>query len=904
MSNWYNLTAAEVLHRLASDPEQGLDENEVIKRQASYGKNELIEKGRKSIWAILWEQLTATLVVVLIVAAVITAALGDINDTLAIFAIIVLNAALGTFQEFKAEKAMAELRRLAAPNVKVRRAGSVHELSARELVPGDIVILEEGALVPADCRLTESANLRINEAALTGESLPVDKQVSVCSGDHIPLGDRSNMIYLGTVVSYGRATAVVTETGMHTELGNIASMLQGVRREQTPLQRRLDRLGHRLVFAIVLLSALLLIIGLLSGESLSVMFMIAVSMAVAAIPEALPAVVTITLALGAQRMLKRQALIRKLPAVETLGSITVICSDKTGTLTENRMTVTALEVAGKKFDSLDNEAAINSLNNDGVRLLLAGGALSSDALLQEQDEKLQSIGDATESAMVLVSARAGLRKPELEQLLPRVGELPFDSDRKRMTTIHRITADTRSVVAVPAHQPFIAFTKGAVDSLMSISNQIWEEGRIVPLNDNWRARISEAHDRMTNQGLRVLGVACRPLASEQQSDIEREMIFIGMVGMIDPARPEVKQAVETCRAAGIRPIMITGDHPHTARYIAEDLMIHEHGRVITGRELDKMSVDELIAIVDDISVYARVSPAHKLKIIEALQQRGQIVAMTGDGVNDAPALKRADIGLAMGITGTDVAKEAADLVLLNDNFATIVAAVEEGRVIYDNIRKYIKNTLTGNAGAISLMLFAPVISLPLPLLPLQILWMNLVTDGLPSLALGLEPAEHDTMQRPPKRPDESLLDKAIGWHAVITGIVIGLVLLVLGYSYWQSGNPAWQTMVLTTLIFSRLGHMLATRVERTSVFTAGLFSNRTLIGAIALTVLLQLAIVYEPYLQGFFKTVALSALDLAISAAVSIAVFLAIELEKYLLRRFNSSKQAVRVFYTREAEKW
>ncbi|MFQ5855896.1 MAG: cation-translocating P-type ATPase [Anaerolineae bacterium] len=947
MMGWYHLEVAGVLSHLETDPKQGLSQAEVQRRLAEYGPNELIERGLKSPWLILGEQLTAVMVIILIIAAVISAALGDYKDAIAIMAIVVLNAVLGFTQEYRAEKAMAALKKLAVPTVKVRRDGHVREISARELVPGDIVLLEAGALIPADGRLLESVNLRTQEAALTGESEPVEKSpgalagedpssssepaLSLPKGQALPLGDRRNMVYMGTVVTYGRGLAVVTETGMHTELGRIAEMIQTVEREPTPLQRRLEQLGRGLALAALAIVTVVFTLGVLRGEDVRLMFLTAISMAVAAVPEGLPAVVTIALALGAQRMLKRRALIRKLPAVETLGSVTVICSDKTGTLTENRMAVTVLDVAGRTVNlteilrhgrpiwtpsgnpHLVAEAPLEAATtldtpevelDPTLQLLLAGGALCNDAILEPADDEsgdLRAVGDPTEGALVVVAAQFGLLKAELERSLPRVAEAPFTSERKRMTTVHKVASDG---LPIPSSQPdnpepdiwnpapYVAFTKGAVDSLLDVSSQVRVDGRIEPLTDDWRERIQAANDRLAQDGMRVLGVAFRPLEApptdSREETLERDLTFVGLVGMIDPPRPEVKEAVQTCKTAGIRPVMITGDHPLTARHIARELSIAAGGRVMTGQDLARVSVEELEAVVEEVPVYARVSPEHKLKIVQALQDGGHIVAMTGDGVNDAPALKKADIGVAMGITGTDVSKEAADMVLLDDNFATIVAAVEEGRTIYDNIRKFIKYTLTSNSGEIWVMLLAPFLGMPLPLLPLQILWINLVTDGLPGLALAVEPAERDTMRRSPYHPQENIFGRGMGRDILWVGLLMGLVSLGMGYWAWSTGHPTWQTMVFTTLTLSQMGNALTLRAEHDSLFTIGLLSNKPLLGAVLLTFVLQLAVVYVPFLQGFFKTVALPPGDLAISLILSTVVFYGVELKKWLLRRSSA----------------
>jgi Ca2+-transporting ATPase len=920
MRGWHHLSAGAVLAQLRSDADHGLSETEAVRRLAEHGPNELIERGMRSPWFILWEQLTATMVVILIAAVVVSAVLGDYKDAVAILAIVVLNAALGFTQEYRAERAVAALKKLAIPTVKARRGGRIQETSARELVPGDIVLLEAGNLVPADGRVLESANLRIQEAALTGESEPVEKDPRALLARDLPLGDRRNMAYMGTVVTYGRGLAVVTETGMDTELGGIATMIQTVRQEPTPLQRRLDQLGRKLAAVALAVVGVVFSLGLLRGEDARLMFLTAVSLAVAAVPEGLPAVVTIALALGAQRMLKRRALIRRLPAVETLGSVTVICSDKTGTLTENRMTVTVLDVAGHRVDLTEHLRRARPVLDPGddqpsvltgqpaLALLLAGGALCNDAVLVPDGDDPgagtdarahHTVGDPTEGALVVAAARLGLWKAELEKAFPRVAEVPFDSERKRMTTVHRVTAMAGSnlpgldLSKLPTlgigSPPSVAFSKGAVDRLLDVSSQVCVDGQAVPLNGMWRERILAANDRLAQNGMRVLGVAFRPLESPgpggHGDSLERDLIFVGLVGMIDPPRPEVKDAVLTCRTARIRPVMITGDHSLTAQHIARELGIMVDGRTLTGQDLEGLSIEALQEAVKEVRVYARVSPEHKLKIVQALQARGHIVAMTGDGVNDAPALKKADIGVAMGITGTDVAKEAADMVLLDDNFATIVAAVEEGRIIYDNIRKFIKYLLTTNSGEIALMLLAPFLGMPLPLLPLQILWINLVTDGPPALALSVEPAERDAMRRPPYHPNENIFGRGMGRHILWVGVLMSLLSLGVGYWYWQTGDANWQTMVFATLTFSQMAHVLAIRSGRDSLFRIGLLSNTPLLGAVILTFVLQLAVIYVPFLQEFFNTLALPAGALALSLAVSSVVFWAVEVEKWLMRR-------------------
>jgi Ca2+-transporting ATPase len=836
------------------------------------------------------------MVVILIVAAVISALLADYKDAAAIGAIVVLNAILGFSQEYRAEKAMAALKKLSVPHSRVRREGEVREVSSVDLVPGDIVFLEAGNFIAADGRLLESADLQTHEAALTGESEPIRKTIAAIDQPDLPLGDRRNMVYRGTFVTAGRGMAVVTETGMRSQLGRIAALIQTVEQEATPLQRRLEQLGRGLAAAALSIVAVIFVLGVLRGEELKLMLLTAVSIGVAAVPEGLPAVVTIALTLGAQRMLKRRVLVRRLAAVETLGSVTVICSDKTGTLTENRMTVAILQLSDRAFDVARSPGMDAGLPRS-ARLLLAGGALCNDAILQPdggQQDSTPALGDPTEVALAAVAARFGLDKSLLEQSLPRVAEVPFDSGRKRMTTVHALPTGPERVPdlvrdlfnGTAASQ--IAFTKGAVDGLLSVSTSVWIDDRIEPLDQTWRERVANANAELARKGMRVLGVAFRPLASIHDAvspSLERELTLIGMVGMSDPPRPEVAAAVATCQSAGIRAVMITGDHPLTASTIAAELGITGEGPALTGPELERMPVEQLERLAESTPVYARVSPEHKLKIVEGLQRRKQIVAMTGDGVNDAPALKKADIGIAMGVTGTDVAKEAADMVLLDDNFATIVAAVEEGRVIYDNVRKFIKYILATNSGEIWLMLVAPLAGMPLPLLPLQILWLNLVTDGLPALALGVEPPEEDVMRRPPYSPNENIFARGLGRHVIWVGLLMGSLSLGAGYRYWSLGDPNWQTVLFTTLTFSQMAHVMAIRSERQSLFRLGLLSNKALLGAVMLTFLLQLALIYSPVLQSLFKTNPLPPLDLAVTIALSLTVFLAVELEKWLLRR-------------------
>jgi Ca2+-transporting ATPase len=920
MPNWYQLDPQQTLQELGTDLHAGISSEEAARRLEQYGPNELVERGAKSPWAILWEQLTGIMVVILIISAVVSLFLHEYVDTIVIMIIVVLNALLGFTQEYRAERAMAALKKMAVPRVHVRRDGHLREIPAGEIVPGDVIVLEAGNSIPADSRLVEVANLRVQESVLTGESEAVEKDLAAIHVENPSLGDRINMVYMGTIVTYGRGTAVVTDTGMKTQLGKIADMIQSVGTEKTPLQRRLEQLGKGLAVAALVIVALVFVSGLLRGESWIEMFRISIAMAVAAVPEGLPAVVTIALALGAQRMLQRRALIRKLPAVETLGSVTFICSDKTGTLTENKMTVTVVDVAGHSLDMKERlrsfsptvsredaarEEAVELLHESpAIVFTMAGGALCNDASLEEiagEPGTFSTMGDPTEGALVIAAARAGLWEIELDEAFPRVAELPFDSDRKRMSTVHQPVPEKVPAVLNPFHDDrpdffeanhYLVVTKGAVDSLLEVSDTIWSGGDAQPLDDEWRERVMQGNNKLAQNGMRVLGVAIRQrdniLTNDPNDPLESKLIFIGMVGMIDPARPEVQQAVKTAQEAGIHPVMITGDHPLTASYIARELGITSQSRVVTGRDLDSMSVEQLKEMVEEVPVYARVSPEHKLKIVQALQDRGHIVAMTGDGVNDAPALKRADIGVAMGITGTDVTKESSDMILLDDNFATIVAAVEEGRRIYDNIRKFIKYAMTSNVGEIWVMLLAPFVGMPLPLTPLQILWINLVTDGLPGLALTIEPAEHDTMRRPPHSPKENILARGMGVDILWIGLLLGLTSLGVAYLYYQM-NPAavdtWRTIAFTTLTLAQMGNALASRSARETIFQIGLFSNKAMLGSVLLTFVLQLAVIYVPFLNKAFNTTPLSLKDLGISLAFSTIVFFAVELVKWIKQK-------------------
>ena len=893
--NWHTVETKTVLDEFSSSQSTGLSAQQVNERSAQYGVNELVERGGRTALQILWEQITATMVLILIGAAAVAGFLGDTKNTVAILAIVILYAFLGFIQEYRAEQAIAALKKMSVPHVRVLRDGQLQELSARDLLPGDILQLETGNLIPADLRLLEAVNLRIQEAALTGESEPIGKHTAALSNDDLPLGDRRNMAYMGTIITQGRGLAVVVATGMQTELGKIADLIQQVKQEQTPLQRRLDALGKTLAIIGVIIAALIFSLGVWRGSQIDDMLLTAVSVAVAIVPEGLPAVVTITLALGAQRMLKREALIRKLPAVETLGSVTVICSDKTGTLTENRMTVVMLDVAEHAIDlteQVERDGTLRATRGLGapaqssLSLAAIGGTLCNDAeLIDIGDDRFRTLGDPTEGALVVAAAKMGYWKSSLDSSFPRTAELPFDSERKRMTTVHHLDRYDPTVLSglEIGDKRYIAFTKGSVDGLLDITSHVWVEGKSKKLDSSWRSRIEAANERLAKKGMRVLAVGFRLLRSIPEiieTDLEQNITMVGLFGMIDPPRSEVQDAVATCRAAGIRPVMITGDHPLTALEIARQLGITENGRALAGVEIEKLSFDELKQVVNEVSVFARVAPEHKLKIVQALQEQGHIVAMTGDGVNDAPALRKADIGVAMGITGTDVSKEASDLVLLNDNFATIVAAVQEGRTIYDNIRKFVRFSVAGNIGKVLVMLLSPFLGKPLPLLPLQLLWLNLMTDGLLGLGMGVENPEPDTMKRKPYAPAEGVFSRGAGAQTIWVGVLIGAIALGIGAWYFFSQNPAWQTMIFTALAFMQVFQALSSRSEKESAFKTGVLSNPLLAGMILLVVVLQVLVIYIPAFGNFFEVVPLGAFDLIIAAGAGLIVFAMMEVLK------------------------
>lgn len=867
--NWHLMEASEVVSRLQSDVSSGLSNIDASRLQNIHGPNELLDRGGKSPWLILWEQFTSTMALILSAAALVSGFVGSFKDCLTIMAIVCLFALLGFVQEYRAERTMRALKRLAIPTVRVRRDCETNEIPSLDLVPGDIVLLEAGNLVPADCRVIESHNLKIQESVLTGEADAVEKSALTLNDRSGALGDRINMAFMGTTVSYGRGVVIVVATGMGTELGRIATMLQDVVEELTPLQKRLDRLGKLLALLAILISILYFGLGLMRGEELRLLLMTAVSLAVAAIPEGLPAVVTITLAIGSQRMLKRRALIRKLPAVETLGSVTVICSDKTGTLTENCMTVTELL------------PSVTCQQNQ----LLSAAVLCNDADFRTDEAGLTMLGDPTETALLAAAVKAGILKHDLNTLFPRIAEIPFDSATKRMVTLHTVSSDTPldslpAVFELHAGQRFM-IAKGAADVLLPFCGDQSSQLAIM-------AQVAE----LASRGRRVLACAGRRLEVDEQfglGQLSTRMEFIGLVAMMDPPRSEARAAVATCLEAGVRPVMITGDHPLTASSIARSLGITDSEAVISGAELDLIGPDGLAEACGHTSVYARVSPEHKLLIVDALQRRGEVVAMTGDGVNDAPALKKADIGISMGITGTDVAKEAADMVLLDDNFATIVSAVEEGRTIYDNICKFIEFSVAGNLGKILTVLTLPLLGLPSPLTPLQLLWLNLLTDGLLGLGMGVERAEPDIMRRSPVSTTSQIFDRRMLRHTLLTGGLIGISSIAIAWYHWYNHSGNWQTILFTSLAFAQVGQAMALRSFTHSFFRVGYFSNPLLLSMVAAVVLLQTLVVFLPPLQQFFNTTTIGFASLVWVLVPGLLVFTVLECDKAITLRTNAS---------------
>ncbi len=864
-TTWHRQSADSILRALGTTAEEGLQSKDATEKLKLTGPNEIATTESTSLGRLVIEQLSSFMIVLLIVAAIISGFIGDAIDTIAIVVIVILNAAVGVFQEYRAQRAIEALRKMSALSARVIRGGKKLQIAAVDVVPGDIVLIEAGEVVPADMRLIETTSLEVDESALTGESLPVSKQSESIDSDDIVIADYLNIAFKSTQVTRGHATGVVVATGRATEIGRIGDLLRSRSLVTSPLQKRLAKLGRRIGIAVILICAVIFATGLLQGQPAMLMFLTALSLAVAAVPEALPAVVTVSLGLGARHLSKLNALVRRLPAVETLGSVTYICADKTGTLTENRMKLGAIYADSCRHTDL-------ALLETGPVSRRVGEvmALCNDV----EDDSGTLSGEPTEVALFDAAKGAGIDKSELERTLPRIAELPFESERRYMVTAHETESGAMALVkGAPEH-----VISKCIDQLTSDGHKPLEPG------------ILDVAAELASSGFRVLALACRDglTASEVKSEaaLENNWTFVGLVGLSDQPRPEAYEAIEQCKRAGIVPVMITGDHPATANYIAGQLGISEEDTdTITGAELNRLTEEELEQQVEKISVYARVDAEAKIRIVRALQKAGHFVAMTGDGVNDAPALKHASIGVAMGQRGTEVAREAAELVLLDDNFATIVAAIHEGRRIFDDIRKFVKYALTTNSGEIWLLFLAPFLGLPVPLLPLHLLWINLITDGLPGLALSAEPAERNVMQRPPRAPDESIFAHGMGVHIVWVGFLIGS--FTLATEAWAINNelPHWQTIVFTTIVIFQLFHCMAIRSERFSLFQIGVFANTPLIMAIAITVLAQLAVIYTPALNVVFKTEPLTANELLLCFVIGSTVFFAVEIEKFVRRQ-------------------
>lgn len=880
-ARWHEVSTEELFSSLRTCP-AGLSSSEAARRLEEYGPNELQAARPISPWAIFLEQFKNVLIIILLAAVLLSALMGHGIEAIAIAVIVLFAVVLGFVQEYRAERAIEALRSMAAPMASVFRDGEEIEIPSRDLVPGDAVLLSAGDSIPADLRLVETVNLQIEEAALTGESVAIEKHMDAIPGE-LPLGDRRNMAYAGTVATYGRGRGVVTATGMNTEFGKIAQMLQTIETGKTPLQENLDRVGHTLARIAFVVVGLIVALGLFRGQPFIEMFIFGIALAVAVVPEALPAVVTISLAIGVQRMVKRHALMRRLAAVETLGSTSIICSDKTGTLTKDQMTVRKILVAGQLLEvSGAGYEPQGQYSSEGraiglfpaLETFLEAAVLASDAHVayNEAEQRWQVKGDPTEGALVVAAMKAGKDKRELDAKHPRIDEIPFTSETKRMTTMH---AGGGSVVA---------FSKGAPEVILgSCAQQLSEDGVSV-LDAADREAIVDMAQRMASEALRVLAVAFKPGAA--RCNAEQEMIFLGLAGMIDPPRPEAKAAVHTCEQAGIRPVMITGDHPLTAQAVARELGVLKAGRVITGAELEAMTEEEFERRVESIEVYARVSPAHKLRVVTALQKKGHIVAMTGDGVNDAPALKKADIGIAMGITGTDVTKEAAAMTLTDDNFASIVAAVEEGRGIFGNIKKYLMYLLSSNIGEIGLMAGASLAGLPLPLSAVQILYVNLATDGLPALALAVDPPESDLMRRPPRNPRTGIFTRPVVSLMLIGGIWSTIVNLALFVWALRSGRSSEEAMTMTfvSLVLIQFFKAYNFRSDRHSVLNRP-FANKWLNIAILWELMLLALIIYLPVLHKPFGTFSLPWIDWLIIITLAFTVSPVLEITKWLERR-------------------
>ena len=883
MDHLYSLPAEEVMEQFGVDAGQGLSDAEITKRVEEHGLNRLAAQKQKSLLSMFIEQFKSSMVVILLVAAVVSGVIGVMEgeglvETFVILAILIVNAVIGTVQEKRAQSSLEALNKMSSPHTKVLRGGQVSEIDSVDVVPGDIVILETGDIVPADTRLFEVVNLKVQESALTGESVPVDKSRDVLPNEEIPLGDRHNMAFSTSVITYGRGKGVVVGTGMQTEVGKIAHMLQHTEATETPMGKRLEQLGKVLGYVALIICAFIFGIGVIYGNDWLEMFMMAVSLAVAAIPEGLQIVSTIVLAIGVQRLVKQHAIVRTLPSVETLGSTTVICSDKTGTLTQNKMTVVEIWVS-----ELGDSQLEGGLEGD-TELLMQSSLLCTDAHLKQLEDRTHELaGDPTETAIVEAGLTFGINKNELEQHHPRVAEVPFDSERKRMATINQMENDR-----------FRVNVKGGLDEVLAVTTRILHEGEVRPITAEDRQAIEETNQRMARAALRVLSVAYNDIDALPDNittdTVERDLIFVGLLGMIDPPRPEVIEAVKKCKTAGIRPVMITGDHKVTAMAIASEIGIYnEDDEAVTGSDLETMGSDALYRDVQDFSVYARVAPEHKVRIVQAWQSKGDIVAMTGDGVNDAPALKQADIGVAMGIVGTEVAKDASDVVLTDDNFATIVKAVEEGRRIYDNILKVIQFLLSANVGEVLLIFIASIFNIGNPLSPILILWINLVTDSLPALALSMDPAEKDIMTRQPRDPAQGFFTKGMKWRIFYQGATIGLISLaayLIGYA--DGGQPLGQTMAFAVLGFSQLLHVRNLHSNKRSSFRTGLMENRSLLGAILASSLLLFVVLLIPGVMEVFGIVPMDGLHWVYVGILSFVPIVVVEAVKLL--KLNHTK--------------
>ena len=877
---WHTLSVDLAIERLETTL-TGLRGDDATRRLAVHGPNELQALTRESVWRTLFAQFQNALIVILLSATVISGFLGHTLEAIVITVIVLFAVLLGFIQEYRAGRALEALRRMAAPSAHALRDGEETVVPARDLVPGDVVLLRAGDRVPADARVTQAVNLSIDESALTGESTAVEKTSVNLDDASLPLGDRRNMAYAGTLVAYGRGHAVIVATGMTTEFGRIAQMVETVDAGRTPLQENLDRLGTTLAKAALVVVVLVVAIGLFRGLPALQMFMFGIALAVAVVPEALPAVVTISLAIGVRRMVKRNALVRRLPIVETLGSTSVICSDKTGTLTKNEMTVRqvfaddrVVEVSGSGYDPTGAmmEAGQQIEAPPGIRAMLSAATLASDARLVLHEGRHQVEGDPTEGALVVAATKIGLIAADLNASEPRVSEIPFTSERRRMTTLHSTTSGS------------VAYSKGATDDVLASCTRLFKVDRDIPLTDDCRARILAVERRMASEGLRVLAVARKPSTSIE--DAEQEMTLLGLIGMMDPPRAEAKAAVAVCSNAGIRAVMITGDHPLTAGAVAKEIGVLDGQRVVSGRDLDAMSDAELQRSVSDIAVYARVSPADKLRVVDAWQKRGEVVAMTGDGINDAPALKKADVGIAMGISGTDVSKEAAGMTLLDDNFATIVAAVEEGRIVFGNIKKYLTYLLSCNVGEIVLLAGGVIAGLPLPLTAVQILYVNLATDGLPALALAVDPPENDLMQRRPRDSRVGIFTRPVVVMLLAGGLWSAIVNATLFTWLWRAGRPLTEVMAMTfvSLVLIQFFNAYNCRSDRHSVFRQP-FANRWLNLAILWEMLLLLVIMYVPFFQRAFGTFAFAPSDWVLTAALAFSIVPVLELMKWMARR-------------------